>query len=236
MGRLHRIAASTIGPIDMFMSDEGRVLADMMAETGGNLGCGTRFLALNNSPVPPEFDVVMDHIFTLAEERGLDLDMHVDESSDPEARTLIRIARLALKRGFKGRILAGHCCALALQTDEVIADTMDACKDAGIDIVSLPAVNPTWRRPFGAMSHARHAGAASLARITEGARPQCGDRRRQCARSVHGYGDHDMPETYPGGKDRPSRSPHGDWIRAVTAVPAGIMQLDNWPLPAAGPG
>src|SRR5258708_16058915 len=133
------------------MSDEGRVLAAMMAGTGGNLGCGTRFLKLNNSPVPPELDLVMDHVFTLAEERGLDLDMHVDESSDPEARTLIRIARLALKRGFKGRILAGHCCALALQTDEVIADTMAACKDAGIDIVILPAVNLYLqaRGPFG---------------------------------------------------------------------------------------
>src|SRR4029077_3459102 len=119
----------------------GRELADRLAEIGGNLGWGTRFLTLKKDPGPPEFDTVMDHIFTLAEERGLDLDMHVDESSDPEARTLIRIARLAVKRGFKGRILAGHCCALALQSDEFIKETMDACKDAGIDFVSLPAVN-----------------------------------------------------------------------------------------------
>jgi len=72
-------------------------------------------------------------------------------SIDSEARTLIRIARLAVKRKFKGRILAGHCCALALQTDEFITDTMDACKDAGIDIVSLPAVNLYLqaRGPFG---------------------------------------------------------------------------------------
>src|SRR5260370_17271919 len=142
---------STIGPIDILMGDEGRQLADMVAESGGNLGSGTRFLGLNNSPVPPEFDVVMDHIFTLAEEPGLDLDMHVDESSDPEARTLIRIARMAVKRRFKGRILAGHCCALALQTDEFIKETMDACKDAGIEFVSLPAVNLYLqaRGPFG---------------------------------------------------------------------------------------
>ncbi len=116
-GRIE-LQPSTIGPIDILMGDEGRQLADMVAESGGNLGSGTRFLELNNSPVPPEFDVVMDHIFTLAEERGLDRDMHVDESSDPEARTLIRIARMAVKRRFKGRILAGHCCALALPGDD----------------------------------------------------------------------------------------------------------------------
>src|SRR5260221_5074586 len=139
-GRIE-LQPSTIGPIDIFMRDEGRQLADRLAEIGGNLGCGTRFLTLNNNPVPSQFDGVMDHIFTLAEERGLDLDMHVDESSDAEARTLIRIARLAVKRGFKGRILAGHCCALALQTDEFIKDTMDAGKDSGIEFVSLPPGN-----------------------------------------------------------------------------------------------
>jgi len=111
---------STICPIDTFLTDEGRDLADRVADMGGNLGCGTRFVAPMPSLVPPEFDTAMERIFTLAEERGLDLDMHVDESSDAEARTLIRIARMAVKRGFKGSILAGHCCALSLQTDEFI--------------------------------------------------------------------------------------------------------------------
>src|SRR5258707_3265679 len=149
-GRIE-LQPSTIGPIDIFTPDEGRQLADRLVPIGGNLGCGTRVLTLNNNPVPFEFDGVIDHIFTLAEQRRLDLDMHVDESSDAEARTLIRIARLAVNRGFKGRILAGHCCALALQTDEFVKETMDACKEAGIDIVSLPAVNLYLqaRGPFG---------------------------------------------------------------------------------------
>lgn len=86
--------------------------------------------------------------------------MHVDESSDPEARTLIRIARTAVKRGFKGRILVGHVCALALQTDEFIRDTMDACRDAGIEFVSLPAVNTSTSRP-AATAVRRRSGAAS---------------------------------------------------------------------------
>ncbi len=226
-GRIE-LQPSTIGPIDMFMSDEGRVLADMMAETGGNLGCGTRFLALNNSPVPPEFDVVMDYIFTLAEERGLDLDMHVDESSDPEARTLIRIARMAVKRKFKGRILAGHCCALALQSDDFIQDTMIACADAGIDIVSLPAVNlylqargttrktPHWRGVT--LLHELKAHGLSVA--------IGGDNVRD---PFHAYGDHDMLETFSQAvKIAHLDHPYGDWIRAVTAVPAAIMQLEQY--------
>ena len=231
-GRIE-LQPSTIGPIDIFMSDEGRQLADRVAEIGGNLGCGTRFLALNNSPVPPEFDRVMDHIFGLAEERGLDLDMHVDESSDPEARTLIRIARLALKRDFKGRILAGHCCALALQSDEFIAETMKACREAGIDIVSLPAVNlylqargnpganeprrtPRWRGVT-----LLHELKAHGLRVAVG-----GDNVRD---PFYGYGDHDMLESFAQAvKIAHLDHPFGDWITATTSVPAAIMQLGEF--------
>jgi cytosine deaminase len=224
---------STICPIDIFLTEEGRELADRVADMGGNLGSATRFMAPMPSLVPPEFDVAMDRIFTLAEERGLHLDMHVDESSDVEARTLIRIARMAVKRGFKGRILAGHCCALALQTDEVIRDTMDACKDAGIDIVSLPAVNlylqargtpgantgrktPHWRGVT-----LLHELKAHGLKVAIG-----GDNVRD---PFHAYGDHDMLETFAQAvKIAHLDHPHDDWITATTSVPAAIMQLPHF--------
>lgn len=219
---------STICPIDTFRREEGRELADRVADLGGNLGCGTRFLELENSPVPPEFDEVMAHVFSLAEERGLNLDLHVDESSDVEARTLIRIARMAVKRGFKGRILAGHCCALALQTDEVIRDTMDACQDAGIDIVSLPAVNlylqargnrrrtPHWRGVT-----VLHELKAHGLKVAIG-----GDNVRD---PFHAYGDHDMLESFTQAvKIAHLDHPYDDWITATTSVPAAIMQLPQF--------
>jgi cytosine/creatinine deaminase len=221
------LQASTIGPIDMFTRAEGSELADIVAETGGNLGCGTRFLSLENSPVPPEFDEVMEHIFTLAEERGLDLDMHVDESSDPEARTLIRIARLALRRNFKGRILAGHCCALALQTDEFIEQTMDDCKDAGIDIVSLPAVN-LYLQARGAGRRTPHWRGVTLLHELKahGLRVAIGgDNVRD---PFYAYGDHDMLESFTQAvKIAHLDHPYGDWITAASSVPACIMQLDG---------
>ncbi len=167
----------------------------------------------------------MERVFTLAEERGLNLDMHVDESSDAEARTLIRIARMAVKRGFKGRILAGHVCALALQTDEFIKDTMAACKDAGIEFVSLPAVNlylqargtnrrtPHWRGVT--LLHELKAYGLNVA--------IGGDNVRD---PFYGYGDHDMVENFAQAvKIAHLDHPHEDWITAVTSVPAAIMQL-----------
>jgi cytosine deaminase len=219
---------STICPIDTFLTDEGCQLADQIAEIGGNLGCGTRFLSRDNSPVPPEFDTAMERIFALAEERGLNLDMHVDESSDPEARTLIRIARLAVKRGFRGRILAGHCCALALQSDEFIRDTMDACKDAGIEFVSLPAVNlylqargTTRKTPHWRGVTLLHELKAHGLRVAIG-----GDNVRD---PFHAYGDHDMLETFAQAvKIAHLDHPHSDWITAATSVPAAIMQLPQF--------
>jgi cytosine deaminase len=231
-GRIE-LQPSTICPIDIFLGEEGRQLADRVAELGGNLGSGTRFVMPVASLVPPEFDVAMANIFALAEERGLALDLHVDESSDPEARTLIRIARMAVKRGFKGRILAGHCCALALQTDEFIRETMDACKDAGVDIVSLPAVNlylqargnrggneprrtPHWRGVT-----LLHELKAHGLRVAIG-----GDNVRD---PFYGYGDHDMLESFTQAvKIAHLDHPHGDWITSVTSVPAAIMQLGQF--------
>src|SRR5262249_6008633 len=157
-----------------------------------------RFAAPMPSLVPPEFDTAMERIFVLAEERSLNLDLHVDESSDPESRTLIRIARMAVKRGFKGRILAGHCCALALQTDDFIEQTMTACKDAGVEFVSLPAVNLYLqaRGPSGGNTARRtpqwrgvtllHELKAAGFDVAIG-----GDNVRD---PFHGYGDHDMLE------------------------------------------
>jgi cytosine deaminase len=231
-GRIE-LQPSTICPIDIFLTDQGRDLADRVADMGGNLGSGTRFVAPMASLVPPEFDIAMERIFTLAGERGLDLDLHVDESSDPESRTLIRIARMAVRRRFKGRILAGHCCALALQTDEFIQETMDACKDAGIDFVSLPAVNLYLqaRGPFGGNEPRRtprwrgvtllHELKAYGLNVAIG-----GDNVRD---PFYGYGDHDMLETFTQAvKIAHLDHPHGDWMRTVTAVPAAIMQLKQF--------
>lgn len=218
---------STICPIDVFLDERGRRLADMVAEMGGNLGSGTRFAMPVSSLVPPEFDRAMENIFRLAEERSLDLDMHVDESSDPEARTLIRIARMAVKRGFRGRILAGHCCALALQTDAFIRETMDACKDAGIDIVSLPAVNlylqargTTRKTPHWRGVTLLHELKAHGLKVAIG-----GDNVRD---PFYAYGDHDMLESFSQAvKIAHLDHPYGDWITAATSVPAAIMQLDR---------
>jgi cytosine deaminase len=231
-GRIALQAVSNI-PIDVYLTDEGRALADRVAAAGGVLGCITRFRALENTPLPPEFDVAMANLFALARERSLDLDLHVDETGDPAARTLIRVAQLALKHEFPGAILCGHCSSLALQDDDRIAATLDACRAAGIDVVSLPAVNmylqdrhagitPRWRGVT--VLHEMKARGLRVA--------VAGD---NCRDPFYAYGDHDMLDTFGSAvKVLQLDHPLGDWIAAATSTPAAIMRLDCGRIAAGG--
>ena len=113
---------------------------------------------------------------------GLDIDLHVDESGSPDARSLERIAEAALRHRFKGRVVAGHCCSLALAPDEDRARTIDRVAEAGVAIVSLPMCNmylqDRTRRA------APRAGAASTCCTSSTPRHCSRCRQRQHARSV----------------------------------------------------
>ena len=223
---LIELQASSIAPMDIFLSDEGRVLADIVAESGGNLGCNSRFYTRPNDPQPPELDTALTNLFRLAAERGLNVDLHVDESSEASARVLIQVARIATRVKFPNRILCGHCCSMALQTDEFIDQTLSACVEARIDIVSLPTVNmylqdrtphrtPRWRGVT--LLHEMRARGLRVA--------VAGD---NCRDPFYAYGDHDMLDNFTqavkiGHLDHPM----GDWIRAATATPAAIMGMER---------
>ncbi|WPB56266.1 cytosine deaminase [Xylophilus sp. GOD-11R] len=220
------LQASSIAPIDIFLTEEGRILADIVAEAGGNLGCVTRFSHRANVPTPPELDVALRHLFALAAERGLDVDLHVDETGEPEIRTLDQVARIARREGFSGRILCGHCCSLAVQPEADMLATLDACRDAGIAIVSLPTVNMYLQDRHAARTP-RWRGVTVLHEI-KARGLQVAVAGDNCRDPFHAYGDHDMLDTFcQAVKIAHLDRPVGDWIAAACAVPADIMGLDG---------
>ena len=216
------LQATSLMNVEAYLTEQGPALADLVAESGGNLGCGTRLSGPN--PVPPAFDTAVERLFQLAEERDLHLDLHVDESGDDGARALIRIARTAIRRGFRNRILCGHCCSLAVQPPEFVAETLAACVDAGIDIISLPTVNlylqdrhpgrtPRWR----GVTVLHEMQAAGL-RVAVG-----GDNVRD---PFYAYGDHDVLDTFVNAaKIMHLDHPFGAWPATVAAIPAAMMDL-----------
>ena len=79
--------------------------------------------------------------FDIAEKFDADIDMHVDETDDPFYRTLEMIADEALKRGWIGRVTAGHTCALAAYDDHYANYVIEKCAKTQIRFITNPVTN-----------------------------------------------------------------------------------------------
>jgi cytosine/creatinine deaminase len=194
----------------------GEALADLVASERGVLGAVTY--------MHPAIDRQLDRLFALAAERGLDLDLHVDECLDPTARSLRHIAEAALRHRFAGKILCGHCCSLAVQEPDEALRTLDLVAQAGIAVVSLPMCNlylqdrargRTPRRRGVTLLHELAARGIPVAIASD-----------NCRDPFFAYGDHDMLEVFREAVriahlDRPV----GAWPRAVARTPAEVMGL-----------
>ena len=214
-GRIQLQAVSLV-PLQIFGTAEGQELADRVAAAGGILGAVTY--------MSPEIDALLDGVLDLAAERGLDVDFHCDESGDIGARALAHIARAVRRRRFSGRVVCGHCCSLAVQPPDVVAETLDLTAEAGISVISLPMCNlylqdrvpgrtPRWRGVT--LLHEFAARGVPVALASD-----------NCRDAFYGFGDHDTLEVFREATrichlDRP----YGDWPRAVTTTPADLMGL-----------
>jgi cytosine deaminase len=174
----------------------------------------------------PELDAALDVIFRTAIENGFDLDFHVDETNDPAARSLEHIADAAIRHRFTGRILAGHCCSLALQEPGGEARIIGKVREAGIAVVSLPMCNmylqdrtpgrtPRWRG-VTALHELKAAGVPVMI---------ASDNTRD---PFYAYGDLDLIEVLREGT-RILQLDHAgtDWANAVARTPASIMGLEG---------
>jgi cytosine deaminase len=164
-------------------------------------------------------------LFELAERKGWELDFHVDESSDPAARSLKVVADVAMERRFARPILVGHCCSLALQEDDERQRTIDAVARAGLSVVSLPMCNmflqdrqagrtPRWRG-VTALHELKRAGVNVMI---------ASDNTRD---PFYPYGDLDMMEVWREGvRILHLDYPFADWAETVSGSPAKAMGLD----------
>jgi cytosine deaminase len=151
-----RIALQAVAlfPYDMVVDDEPQFkqLLALVVRHGGVLGGLTH---MGGAP-DAKLSLALDRLIAAASANGLDLDFHVDESAAPEARSLEEIANSAIRHRFAGRIVAGHCCSLALADESDRTRIIERVGEAGIAVVSLPMCNmylqdrqagrtPRWR-------------------------------------------------------------------------------------------
>lgn len=94
-----------------------------------------------NELTPEDSKTHVKIAFDIAQKFDADIDMHVDETDDPFHRTLEMIADETLKRGYQGKVTAGHTCALAAYDDHYAQYVMDKVKEAEINMITNPVTN-----------------------------------------------------------------------------------------------
>ena len=209
------LQAVALVQLDAYGTDFVERMGDVVAESGGYLG--------SSGALQPNARALIKRLFDIAVDRNLDLDLHVDESGDPNARTLEIVAEETIKRGWEGRVNCGHCCSLAIHAPDYAREVIAKVAAAGISIVSLPMVNlylqgrnggtPTWRGVT--LLHELRAAGVTVSVASDNTRDP-----------FYGFGDLDLAEVFReavriGHLDMPV----GSWPMAITATPARVMKI-----------
>jgi cytosine deaminase len=225
------LQAVALFPTTVTLKDEAqfRNIADIVEKHGGIMGGVTA----PGGQLSETVDQELDRLFQMAASRGLEVDLHVDETTMTHVRTLENIADAALRNRFNGRILCGHCCSLSLIPDEDFKRIAGKLAEADIAVVSLPMVN-MYLQDRGDRRTPRLRGVAPLHELAEaGVRVMVSsDNTRD---PYHAYGDLDMLEVF----REATRILHFDhsersWTRMLGAAQAEQMGLKQHGLIAAG--
>lgn len=84
---------------------------------------------------------MIDTVIAAANEAGIGLDLHVDETLDASVSTLSDLARRVRDSGFDGRVNASHCVSLSVQPIETQLRVAREVAEADVSIVTLPQTN-----------------------------------------------------------------------------------------------
>ncbi|HWA17823.1 MAG TPA: cytosine deaminase [Devosia sp.] len=132
-GRIELQAVSIIGADDCLDRASLDSVARVVQRAEGILGGAIA--------VHPEARKAVFNAIDKAGDLGLAIDLHIDETLDPEASALRHFADAVIETGFKGAAVAGHCCVLSVQDEKTARSTIERVAEAGIAVVSLPMCN-----------------------------------------------------------------------------------------------
>jgi cytosine deaminase len=83
----------------------------------------------------------IDICFELAKRHDRDIHMLVDDTDDPNSRSLEYLALKTMREGFHGRVAASHCGAMAAYNDVYAAKVIDMVATANVTISVNPHIN-----------------------------------------------------------------------------------------------
>ncbi|HTU01671.1 MAG TPA: cytosine deaminase, partial [Candidatus Sulfotelmatobacter sp.] len=93
------------------------------------------------SPMSADLARQLDRILAIARDRGVGLDLHVDENGGPGEEVLRAVAEAVIRNRFGNPVVCGHCCSLAVQPPERQRSTIALVREAAIRVIALPLCN-----------------------------------------------------------------------------------------------
>ncbi len=207
---------------DAFTTPEADQIADLALRYGASALGG--FLIMS-----PDLPRQLDHTLAIACERGVGIDLHVDENDNPQAECLRLVAEAVLRNQFPYPVVCGHCCSLAVQDSDRARSTIDLVRAARIGIISLPLCNAYLqdrRTPASPFPRTPRWRGVTLIHdlLAAGVPVACaGDNVRD---AFYAYGNYDMFEVYL----ESVRLAHldstlADSVRVVTSTAADLVGL-----------
>jgi cytosine/creatinine deaminase len=117
-----------------YSGSEGDTIADLSLKYGA--------CALGGwSPMSADLPRQLDRLLSIARDRGVGLDLHVDENGNAEEEVLRRVAEAVIRNRFEHPVVCGHCCSLSVQPMERQKATIALMKEARLRVISLPLCN-----------------------------------------------------------------------------------------------
>jgi cytosine deaminase len=202
-----------------FSTAKGEKIADLSLRYGASALGG---FAVMSAELPAHFDRQL----AIARERGVGLDLHVDENGNPDSECLRLVAEAVLRAEFPYPVVCGHCCSLAVQPPARQRSTLDLVKAAGLKVISLPMCNLYLQDRRAVAAFPRHPSWRGLTLIQDmleaGIPVACASDNVRDA--FFAYGDFDLLEVY----TQSVRLAHldtrlADSVRVVSATAADIV-------------
>jgi cytosine deaminase len=187
-----RIALQTVPltGIANYSGAEGDTIADLAMKYGA--------CALGGwSPMTADLPRELDRLLAIARDRGVGLDLHVDENGDPGAEVLRAVAEAVLRNRFGNPVVCGHCCSLSVQETDRQRSTIALVREAAVRVVSLPLCNLYLqdRRQTGFLLTPQWRGLTLIHELLDAGVPvACASDNVRDA--FHAFGDFDAAEVY----------------------------------------
>jgi len=166
----------------------------------------------------------------LASERGLRVDMHCDESDDPQSRHVETLAYHSQRLGLQGRVAGSHLTSMHSMDNYYVSKLLPLMREAGVAAIANPLINITLQGRHD--SYPRRRGMTRVPELLAAGVPVAFG--HDCVMDPwYGLGSADMLEVAHMGlhvAQMTGQESMRDCFAAVTQTPAAILGLDGYGL------